>query len=37
MEKPKEDKLTNAIVKWIGSNCRPISVVEEVGLRNVLK
>uniref|UniRef100_A0A3B3QSC0 HAT C-terminal dimerisation domain-containing protein n=1 Tax=Paramormyrops kingsleyae TaxID=1676925 RepID=A0A3B3QSC0_9TELE len=37
IDKQKQDKLTNAIAKWIATNCRPISIVEDVGLRNVLR
>ncbi|XP_068577816.1 E3 SUMO-protein ligase ZBED1-like [Cebidichthys violaceus] len=37
IDRQKQDKLTNAIAKWIATNCRPASVVEDVGLRNVLR
>ncbi|KAF0044778.1 hypothetical protein F2P81_003936 [Scophthalmus maximus] len=37
LDKQKQEKLTNAIAKWIATDCRPISVVEDVGLRNTLR
>ncbi|XP_031723827.1 zinc finger BED domain-containing protein 1-like [Anarrhichthys ocellatus] len=37
LDKQKQDELTNAITKWIATNCRPISIVEDVGLRNMLR
>nr|XP_047142911.1 E3 SUMO-protein ligase ZBED1-like [Hydra vulgaris] len=36
-EKQKKDKITNAIAKWVATNCRPISIVEDVGLKNVIR
>ena len=36
IDKQKQDKLTNTIAKWIATNCRLISVVEDVSLRNVI-
>ena len=35
--KQRQEKLTNGIVKWIATDCRPISVVEGVSLRNILR
>ncbi|XP_013889025.1 zinc finger BED domain-containing protein 1 [Austrofundulus limnaeus] len=37
VDKPKQDRITNAISKWIATNCRPISIVEDVGLCDVLR
>uniref|UniRef100_A0A3Q3NKF3 Uncharacterized protein n=1 Tax=Labrus bergylta TaxID=56723 RepID=A0A3Q3NKF3_9LABR len=37
IDKQRQEKLTNAIAKWIAKACRPISVVEGDGLRNVLR
>ena len=37
IDKQRQEKLTNAIAKWIATDCRPISVVEDVGLRNILR
>nr|XP_047125130.1 E3 SUMO-protein ligase ZBED1-like [Hydra vulgaris] len=36
-EKQKKDKITNAIAKWVATNCRPTSIVEDVGLKNVIR
>lgn len=37
IDKQKQEKLTNGIAKWIAIACRPISVVEDVSLKNVLR
>ncbi len=37
IDKQRQEKLTNAIGKWIATDCRTISVVEDVGVRNVLR
>lgn len=37
IDKRKQERLTNTIAKWIATNCRPISIVEDVGLKNVLR
>lgn len=37
IDKQKKDKLTHAIAKWVATNCRPISIVEDVGLKNVIR
>ena len=37
IDKPRQEKLTNAIAKWVATDCRPISIVEDVGLRNILR
>ncbi|XP_077393632.1 uncharacterized protein phf11 isoform X1 [Festucalex cinctus] len=36
-EKQRHEDLTNAIAKWLATDCRPISVVDDVGLRNVFR
>ena len=37
LTKSTVDKLNNAIARWIAMDCRPISIVEDIGLANVLK
>lgn len=37
MSKSATDKLTNVIAKWIAMNCRPINIVEDEGLKEVLQ
>lgn len=37
MDKQKQERLTNATAKWIDTDCRPISVVEDIGLRNIVR
>jgi len=37
IDKQRQEKLTNAIAKWIATACMPISVAEDVGLRKVLR
>ena len=38
IDKQRQEKLTNAIAKWTATtDCRPISIVEDVGLRNILR
>ncbi|XP_019211076.1 zinc finger BED domain-containing protein 1 [Oreochromis niloticus] len=37
MSKSATDKLTNVIAKWIAMNCRPINIVEDEGLTEVLQ
>lgn len=34
--KPVSEKLTNSLVTWIVKNCRPVSTVEDDGLREVI-
>jgi len=34
--KPISEKLTNSLVNWIVKNCRPVSTVEDDGLREVI-
>lgn len=31
------DKITDAIACWIATNCRPVNIVEDTGLREVIK
>nr|XP_024654066.1 zinc finger BED domain-containing protein 1-like [Maylandia zebra] len=37
MSKSATDRLTNVIAKWIAMNCRPINIVEDEGLTEVLQ
>ncbi|KAK7913166.1 hypothetical protein WMY93_013377 [Mugilogobius chulae] len=37
IDKHKKDRMTVAITKWIATNCRPLSIVEDVGLKNLLR
>lgn len=35
--KPVSEKLTNALANWIAKNCRPVSIVEDDGLREIIR
>nr|XP_033938920.1 zinc finger BED domain-containing protein 1-like [Pseudochaenichthys georgianus] len=35
--KPVSEKLTNSLVTWIVKNCRPVSIVEDDGLREIIR
>lgn len=37
ISKPVSDKLTNSLVTWIAKNCRPVNIVEDDGLREVIR
>ncbi|XP_072237421.1 E3 SUMO-protein ligase ZBED1-like [Leuresthes tenuis] len=37
MSKSATDRLTNVLAKWIAMNCRPINIVEDEGLTEVLQ
>ncbi|KAJ8365164.1 hypothetical protein SKAU_G00139950 [Synaphobranchus kaupii] len=37
MSKSATDRLTNILAKWIAMNCRPINIVEDEGLTEVLQ
>lgn len=37
INKSTSDKLTNSLVKWIVLDCRPLLVVEDKGVENVLQ
>ncbi|RVE67765.1 hypothetical protein OJAV_G00085120 [Oryzias javanicus] len=34
---PTSDKLTHALARWIATNCRPLDIVEDEGLAEVLR
>ncbi|XP_051938242.1 uncharacterized protein LOC127611613 isoform X1 [Hippocampus zosterae] len=36
-ENQRQEELTNAIAKWLAADCRPVSVVDDVGLRNLFR
>ena len=35
--KPVSEKVTTALVNWIAKNCRPINIVEDDGLREIIR
>lgn len=35
--KPVREKVTDSLVMWIAKNCRPINIVEDDGLREVIR
>lgn len=37
MSKSTTDRLTNVLAKWIAMNCRPMNIVEDKGLTEVLQ
>ena len=37
MSKSETDRLTNVLAKWVAVNCRPINIVEDEGLTDVLQ
>ncbi|CAJ1069763.1 zinc finger BED domain-containing protein 1-like [Xyrichtys novacula] len=37
MTKSATDKLMNVLAKWVATNCRPINIVEDEGLTDVLQ
>lgn len=37
MSKSATERLTNILAKWIAMNCRPINIVEDEGLTEVLQ
>lgn len=37
MDQPASNKLTVAIAKWIATACRPINIVEDEGLYNIIR
>ncbi|XP_062854826.1 E3 SUMO-protein ligase ZBED1-like [Trichomycterus rosablanca] len=37
MDQPTSNKLTVAIAKWIATACRPINIVQDEGLRNIIR
>ncbi|XP_019750074.1 uncharacterized protein LOC109530642 isoform X1 [Hippocampus comes] len=36
-ENQRQEEITNAIAKWLAADCRPVSVVDDVGLRNLFR
>ncbi|XP_078111814.1 E3 SUMO-protein ligase ZBED1-like [Sander vitreus] len=36
-DKTKSQKITTALAKWVATNCRPVSIVEDSGLKEVLR
>ncbi|MED6262953.1 hypothetical protein ATANTOWER_030890 [Ataeniobius toweri] len=37
LSKQTKNKLTEAIVFWVAKNCRPVNIVEDVGLRDAIR
>lgn len=37
MDKSTSSKLTQAIAKWIATVCRPVHIVEDKGLRDIIQ
>ncbi|CAB1431447.1 unnamed protein product [Pleuronectes platessa] len=37
VNKTTTNKLTNAIAKWVATDCRPINIVEDKGLRDIIQ
>ena len=35
VDKTKSKKVTTALAKWVATNCRPVSIVEDLGLTEV--
>ncbi|KAK0140687.1 Zinc finger BED domain-containing protein 1 [Merluccius polli] len=37
MDEPRKAKLTNAIAEWVAISCRPVLIVEDVGLKKIIR